>query len=174
MKDTWETGVEALFNFLLHYNVDFRNEEFGTWDAEKRRRRETREERRKHIAANYQSEDARYQNGIEALHAELKEDCLREGELLGLRPTVRGIWSSNPTMAAVSPQSRAEQVRRVIIFLVERVPYLSRGALEPNCDVWVLGGLVKLLQHDDPHGTRIANSYCDRFLVQHYSRIFIS
>lgn len=103
-------NVASLFNFLLHYNVDFRKEEFRTWYAQKRHRREAREKRRKHIAAKYQPEDARYQKGIEALQAEMKGDWEKEGKLLGLWQTVRGTWSSNSTIVLPHRHNRERRV----------------------------------------------------------------
>ncbi|KAL8789770.1 MAG: hypothetical protein Q9195_006662 [Heterodermia aff. obscurata] len=66
----------SLFNFLLHYNANFRKEEFRAWYAEKKRRREAREWRRKRMVVTYLQ-------GIEALEAEMTEDCRIEFELLG-------------------------------------------------------------------------------------------
>ena len=90
--------VADLYRFLFRYNMNFRKWEFRAWCAEKRRRREARERRRKHITAQYHRNDPRYHRAFEALEAEMKEDCEKEGELLGLRLTLRGTWSVDSTI----------------------------------------------------------------------------
>ena len=93
--DVDPTDVTRLFQFLLRFIFeDFRKEEFLSWYAEKRRRREAREKRRNHIESEYRVDDMRYCNAIEALEAEMKEDCKNEAELLGLELVLMGTWSA--------------------------------------------------------------------------------
>ena len=90
--------VADLFHFLFYYNMDFRHREFRAWCTEKRRRREARERRRKHITANYRRNDPRYHRYIDALEAEMKEDCEHEADLLGLELVLKGTWTVDSTI----------------------------------------------------------------------------
>ena len=58
--DVSSKEVASLFRLLLEYIWNFREHELRTWYVEKRRRIEAREKERRHIAATYQPEDARY------------------------------------------------------------------------------------------------------------------
>ena len=90
-RDVDLKDAAALFNFLLRYTRNFRKEGFRQWYAEKRQRREARGKRWKEITAEYWKD-------FRAMEAEMKEDCEKEAELLGLRLMGKDPWSARSSI----------------------------------------------------------------------------